>query len=142
MSSNGTKTFLVTRNMSACPVEKLSFNAVSGTFEPKKVVGGAFIKGPLPLDWITSANSLPGKAGAVGLAIWFLVGVKASKTVKLTRQVEQIAGCHRKAVYAAVSNLEEAGLISVQRSKSARATVTVIFSLNYSWRPSAGLISS
>ncbi len=112
--------------MNNFPVEKLSFNVVSGTFESKKVAGGLFIKGPLPLDWIASANSLPGKAGAVGLAIWFLVGVRASKIVKLTKQVEQIAACQRKAVYTAILSLEEAGLISVTRRKGARATVTVM----------------
>lgn len=85
-----------------------------------------FIKGPIPLDWVAAANGLPGKAGAVGLALWFLVGVRSSKTVKLTKQVEQIACCGRKALYAALSSLEAAGLITVDRLPGRRATVTVL----------------
>ena len=112
--------------MDTLAIEKLSYNATTGKFEPKKLTGSLFIKGPLPLGWIIAANSLPGKSGAVGLAIWFLVGVKCTRSVKLTRQVEQIAACHRKAVYTAITSLEQAGLLRVERHRGARPTVTVI----------------
>lgn len=112
--------------MDTLAVEQFSFNARTGQLEPKKLTSSPFIKGPLPLQWIIAANSLPGKAGAVGVAIWFLVGVKCTRTVKLTRQVEQIAACNRKAVYTAIKNLEQAGLLSVERRQGARPTVTVI----------------
>lgn len=84
-----------------------------------------FIRGPIPLDWISRANALPGKAGAVGLALWFLAGVQKSQTVKLTSEVEKIAGCGRKAVYAGLVVLEEAGLVRVERQSGARAVVTI-----------------
>lgn len=85
-----------------------------------------FIKGPIPLNWISRANALPGKAGAVGLALWFLAGVQKTQTVKLTGEVEMIAGCGRKAVYAGLAALEEAGLVGVERRRGARAKVDVI----------------
>ena len=112
--------------MDTFAVEQFSYNATTEQLEPKKLIGSPFIKGPLPLDWIIAANSLPGKTGAVGLAIWFLVGVKCTRTVKLTRQIEQIAACHRKAVYAAITSLEQAGLLRVERRQGARPTVTVL----------------
>lgn len=86
-----------------------------------------FIKGPIPPDWISRANALPGKAGAVGLALWFLAGVQKSQTVKLTGEVEKIAGCGRKAVYAGLAVLGEAGLlVKVERRRGARAVVEII----------------
>ena len=108
---------------------QLFFNKSTGKFESKiKLKFTPFIKGPIPLPWIICANSLPGKSGAVGLAIWFISGVRCNKTVKLTQDVERIAGCHRKAVYAAISNLEQAGLIHVERRHGARPTVTILVS--------------
>ena len=106
-------------------VKRLVFNARTGTHEARAQVD-RFIKGPIPLEWITRANALPGKAGAVGLALWFLVGVKCARTIRLTGEVERIAGCNRKTVYQALAALEGAGLISVTRRSGARPTTTII----------------
>ena len=106
------------------PVKRLAFNRLTGAHNAVAPVK-RFIKGPIPLDWISWANALPGKAGAVGLALWFLVGLKASRAVKLTGEIQQIASCERKAVYAALASLEAARLISVERRPGARPTVTI-----------------
>lgn len=105
-------------------VKRLRFNLAKGIHE-ERFGTEKFIKGPIPLDWISRANALPGKAGAVGLALWFLVGVQCSKTVKLTGEVERIAGCGRKALYAALPNLVEAGLIVVTPKPGGRSYVEV-----------------
>jgi len=59
---------------------------------PRQYSPGRFLKGPIPLDWIIAAAKLPGKALHVGIALWFLAGLKRSRTVVLTpssmRQVE------------------------------------------------------
>lgn len=107
-------------------VKRLRYNADTGTHEESASVE-KFIKGPIPLDWISRANALPGKAGAVGLALWFLAGVQGSRTVKLTGEVERIAGCGRKAVYAAIAALETAKLIVSARKPGARPQITVVF---------------
>lgn len=107
------------------PLKRMAFNPHTGTHEfrtPTK----KFIKGPIPLEWIAQANALPGKAGAVGLALWFLVGIKGSQTVKLTKEIERIAGCGRKAIYSALTTLDLAKLIIVQRHSGVRAVVTVL----------------
>lgn len=106
------------------PVTRLAYNPGTGNHETRAPVE-KFIKGPIPLEWITRANALPGKAGAVGLALWFLVGVQKSRTIKLTGEVTRIAGCNRKTVYHALSALEGAGLVVVQRRRGARPTVSI-----------------
>src|SRR5271166_4644456 len=42
-----------------------------------------FIKGPIPLAWITAAAMLPGKSLHAGLALWYLAGLKKTRTVPL-----------------------------------------------------------
>lgn len=107
------------------PVTRYIFNPETES-HTARAPAKKFIKGPIPLDWISRANALPGKAGAVGLALWFLTGVQKSQTVKLTGEVEKIAGCGRKAVYAGLAALEGAGLVWVERRKGARAVVAII----------------
>lgn len=106
-------------------VKRLAYNPNTGKHEPRAPME-KFIKGPIPLEWITRANALPGKAGAVGLALWFLVGVQKSRTIKLTGEVERIAACDRKTVYPALAALETAGLITVERKSGARAVATIV----------------
>lgn len=109
----------------AVQVKRLAFNPAIGTHEARTPTA-KFIKGPIPLEWVIRANALPGKAGAVGTALWFLVGVQGSRTVKLTGEVEKIASCGRKAVYQALDALAAAGLIGCNRKVGARAVVTML----------------
>lgn len=119
MSSNNTG------NADIVPVKRLAYNPNTGKHE-LRVPTEKFIKGPIPLEWIARANALPGKAGAVGLALWFLVGVQKNRTIKLTGEVELIAACNRKTVYQALAAIEGAGLIAVHRKPGARAVVTIL----------------
>jgi hypothetical protein len=107
------------------PIEALTFNRSTGSYSPKRN-SPKFIKGPIPFDWMAKAHSLPGKAGPVGLGIWFLTGVKGKRTVKLNSEIETLAGCKRKAVATALDQLEQAGLINVTRHKGARPTVEIL----------------
>jgi hypothetical protein len=106
------------------PVRRLAFNPATGTHEVRAPTV-KFIKGPIPLEWISRANALPGKAGAVGVALWFLAGVQKSSSVKLTGEAAQIAGCARKAIYQALRSLEVAGLVTVQRRRGGRPSVEI-----------------
>jgi hypothetical protein len=110
----------------AGPIQRLSFDEGLGNFVERGSGFVQFIKGPVPLAWITQANALPGKAGAVGIALWFLVGVKKSRTFRTTRQIEEIAACGRKAVYSALTALEGAGLIKFAPAQGARPSIEVL----------------
>lgn len=112
----------------AGPIQRLSFDGGLGDFVERSSYPGQFIKGPIPLAWIAQANALPGKAGAVGAALWFLAGVKKTRAFRTTRQVEEIAACGRKAVYAALEALQAAGLIKFTPAKGARPAVEILTS--------------
>ena len=94
--------------------------------KPKKITG-EFLKGPIPLPWLTAASKLSGKAPiAVALAIWFQVGRRRSKEVRLTSAVIERFGIDRKAKYRGLSALEQAGLIKVRRELRRNPVVTIL----------------
>lgn len=106
--------------------QRHTFDSQTGSFIPCEETK-RFIKGPVPYDWMCRANALPGKAGAVGIALWFLVGVKRTRTFRLTIDIVRIARCTRKAIYRALEALEEAGLIQVvERRRGRKPVVTVL----------------
>ena len=85
------------------PVKRLAFNPATGTHEVRMPTA-KFIKGPIPLEWISRANALPGKAGAVGMALWFLAGVQNSRPSSLPARSSKLPGaaerrCIRHYVY-------------------------------------------
>jgi len=103
----------------------LRFDPVSRTYRgaPKTE---KFVRGPIPLWWITAANQLRGKAGSVALGLWFLKGVQGSNRIKLTSEVKQIAGCGRVAVSKGLAALEGAGLVKVHPLPGAYPEVEIL----------------
>jgi hypothetical protein len=96
------------------------------SFKPKRI-NGEFLKGPIPLSWLAVAAKLSGKAPvAVALAIWFQVGRRRSKEVRLTTAVTERFGIKRKAKYRGLSALEKAGLIQVRRAPRRNPVVTIV----------------
>lgn len=93
----------------------------------KKKILGEFLKGPIPLPWLTAAAQLSGKAPvAVGLAIWFEAGRRKSNEVKLTSAILQRFAIKRKSKYSALKSLEDAGLIRVRREPRKNPMVTIL----------------
>lgn len=90
-------------------------------------VHGEFLKGPIPLLWLTAASKLSGKSPlAVGLALWFEAGRRRSLTVTLTTAILARFGVQdRKAKYRGLRALEEAGLIGVLRVPRRNPLVTI-----------------
>jgi hypothetical protein len=82
----------------------------------RKFRKGRFIKGPIPVDWLIAAGSLPGKAFLVGVMLWYRAGVTKSSEVwcpmgLLTRQF----GLSRFSIYRALQALSRHGLISLNQ---------------------------
>ena len=71
------------------------------------------------------AASLPGKTLAVGIAIWHLVGLNKTSKIKLTSTTLRKVSVGRKAGYAAIARLEQAGLVVVQRRRGACPIVQI-----------------
>ncbi len=111
------------------PTKRLQWKPDAGQFfagSPTIKTGSLFIKGPLPLKWITRAAILPGKTLHVGLAIWFQVGLEKCQTVKLSQKRVDCFSVSRDAKFDALKRLAEAGLINVEQFPGRSPIITVI----------------
>lgn len=90
---------------------------------PKKKL---FLRGPVPMDWLSKAAELPGKTLNVALAIWWLQGMTQSESFKLTRKSLSLFNIKRDAASISLKRLEGAGLIRVQRNVGQRPTISII----------------
>ncbi len=88
--------------------------------------GDLFIKGPIPMAWISSAANLPGKSILVALAFFWLAGMKQQQKVKITRQALELFNVSDDAYRDALIRLEQAGLIKVSRAQGQRALVEIV----------------
>lgn len=109
------------------PVKRLQLDASTGKLaeSPKAAL---FLRGPIPLDWLGSAATLPGKTLHVGIALWWLHGMAKGKPFKLTQKALQTLSVERDAAGAALGRLERAGLIRVVRKPGQRPTVSMVAS--------------
>jgi hypothetical protein len=93
---------------------------------PRHKPGEKFLKGPIPLKWLTRAAKQPGKTLHIAIALWFLAGLKRKRTVALSDAVPRVLGVDRYAKYRALNALEEAGLVSVERHVGRSPVVTIL----------------
>ena len=87
---------------------------------------GEFVQGPLPLAWLGPAAKLPGKALHVALAICFEQGRRKRPEFRLTSAILGRFGVGRKAAYAGLAALEEAGLVTVQRRQGKNPVIRLL----------------
>lgn len=101
---------------------------VKASAQPKvKKIAGEFLKGPIPLPWLTAVTRLSGKAPlAVALAVCFEAGRRKSNEVKLTTAILRRFSVNRKAKYNALKSLEKAGLVRVRREPRRNPVVTIL----------------
>lgn len=93
---------------------------------PRHQSNEKFLKGPIPLNWVSKAVQLSGSAWPVGTAIWYLVGLTQSPTVKLTKSTLDLFGITRHSKYRALDALETAGLIHVISKIGKNPLITVL----------------
>ena len=87
---------------------------------------GKFLKGPIPLEWLTKAANLPGKSLHVAVALRFWAGVKKIRSIKLSNRSLKDLGITRYSKKRALKNLELAGLIIVKSHTGRAPTVTIL----------------
>jgi len=86
-----------------------------------------FLRGPIPLDWLIQAGRQSGKALHVGIALWFLSGLKGSRRkIALSQSILKLLGVSRHSGYRGLTKLEKAGLISVVRHPGRNPIVTIL----------------
>jgi len=82
----------------------------------KHWIKGRFVKGPIPLTWISKAAQLPGKSINAALACWYLKELKKSHTFKLSNMVAREFGLNKDSKARALKYLEKAELIRCTRT--------------------------
>ncbi len=96
------------------------------TKPPHHKPGQRFLKGPIPWDWLDQAARQPGKALHVAIALWFLAGVKRTRTVALSGSVLSGLSVKRHSGYRGLTALEQAGLVRVERHPGRNPIVTIL----------------
>jgi hypothetical protein len=93
---------------------------------PRHRPGEKFLKGPIPLKWLTLAASLPGKALHVAIALWFQGGVEKSATIRLNLSRLQVFGVERSAGSRALERLSARRLVTVAHRRGCAPIVTIL----------------
>ena len=92
----------------------------------RRRINGHFVKGPIPLDWISKAAQLPGKSVNAGLACWYLMGLKKTHTFKLSNVVACEFGLNKDSKARSLKHLERAGLIRCTRTTGRSVVVEML----------------
>jgi hypothetical protein len=89
---------------------------------PRHAPGEKFLKGPIPWRWLELAAELPGKALAVGLALWREAGCRKERTVPLNLSH---LGMSRRTAQRGLRALGKARLVAVEQRDGRPALVTL-----------------
>jgi hypothetical protein len=86
-----------------------------------------FVKGPIPVNWLARAAVHPGKALAVGLAVWHCAGLrKRHDGLALCPKMLARFGITRQAGYRGLLALERANLVGVDRCRGRCPRVSLV----------------
>ena len=96
-------------------------NAITGDEEVQQ-----FLKGPVPLLWLQAAARLPGRSLHVAMVLWHAARHSTSSSVNLSNALCQRFGLDRNAKYRALSLLEGAKLVAVERRRGRSPLVTIL----------------
>jgi DNA-binding transcriptional ArsR family regulator len=107
-----------------CDFKRINLRGPNTT--SKKNSDYRYIKGPISLEWLVTASKLPGKSLQISMALWFLKGVTRKNTVKLSGKLVRSFGVSRSTLYRGLTEMENAGLISIQRQKGRSPIVTIL----------------
>lgn len=109
------------------PVRRLNVHAVTGKLvvNLRKIL---FLRGPIPLEWLSRATVLSGKTLNVAIALWWLHGMSNGKPFKLTRAALKHLNVERNAASNGLVRLEQAGLIQVERKIGQRPFISIVIS--------------
>lgn len=105
--------------------ERLSAASVRRHKQKQKRQQAEFVCGPIPVDWIARAAALPGRALAVGLAVWFVDGTRRSNKAVCDSLLTRF-GVSRWAGYRGLRALEQGGLVTVDRHRGRCPRVAIL----------------
>jgi hypothetical protein len=93
---------------------------------PRHRPQSAFLKGPIPWDWLDRAGRLPGKALAVGLVLWQKAVHCNSRTIGICQARLDALGLREASTRRGIRSLHAAGLISVESSAGQGLKVSLL----------------
>lgn len=97
----------------------------TNTLHPELRPGEMFHAYRLPWSWYHVAASLPGKALAVGLLIWWEVTVIKRPTIRFSYLKARALNSSDQTIRNAIKNLEVAGLVEVDRGPGNSPRITL-----------------
>jgi hypothetical protein len=104
---------------------RLRFDANANQFIEQKN-RAPFLKGPIPLNWLSAAAALPGKTLNVALAVRWVADMSKGGEVHVTKAALQYFGLSEDAYRDGLRRLEVAGLVAVTRKGGQRARVRIL----------------
>ncbi len=85
-----------------------------------------FLRGPIPMNWLSKAAKLPGKTLNVALALWWRHGMAKGEPFKLTQKALKSLHVGRDATSDGLVRLEREGLIRVERKAGQRPIISIL----------------
>jgi len=86
-----------------------------------------FLRGPIPLSWLATAATLGKLALSAGVLVWFRAGCARTKTALTVSQNQyKRFGLGDDTFNRALSRLESAGLVTIDRQKGKKSRVTLV----------------
>jgi hypothetical protein len=115
--------------MTAVKEVRLTWDRASGRYARSRKQSGTekFLRGPVPLEWLGVAAQLPGRALAVGFALWHLAGLRGThQHLSLSTERLESFGVSRHAKDRALRSLVSAGLATVDRKRGRSPRVSLV----------------
>jgi DNA-binding transcriptional ArsR family regulator len=113
--------------MSLLPINVDDLRLHSPQTKKASRITGGFLKGPIPLKWLSIACDLGGKTLATALAIRYMQGLKKTAPIKVTTETLTRFFCvDRSAKARALKALESAGLITIERKQGKKPIITIL----------------
>lgn len=85
-----------------------------------------FLKGPIPLAWLSKAASLRKPALPAGLCLWFQLGVSGQSRIRVSAGVRKKLGLSAGQMLRGLRALSQAGLVRFAKSGRGRCAVVEI----------------
>ena len=96
------------------------------TKRSQKVKYKRFVRGPIPLEWLSHVAKLSDKSLHVGIALWYLRYLTGSKTDKLSHKTLEIFNVSRWTARRALELMEGGGMVTVDSHAGRSPLVTII----------------
>lgn len=94
--------------------------------KPRRGTAKKFVRGPIPLDWLSRATALTPSAALVAVALAYQRGLAGTKDFRISPARFRELGIQRTAQDRGLKALVEAGLVKIEENKPGRAKTVVL----------------